>query len=67
MKTALEMAHEAYAARKMAERQAQMLQLRQEIMASLSRNGSSHRGGADKRAAVGARHTQHSQGASTIR
>lgn len=59
MKTALDMAHEAYAARKQAERQAQMLQLRQEMMASLSRQGGSGRGQSayNKRAATGMQHT----------
>jgi hypothetical protein len=58
MKTALDIAHEAYTARKQAERQAQMLQLRQEMMASLSRQGGTGRGqGAYKRAATVIQHS----------
>lgn len=37
MKTALDKAYEAYAARKQEERRAQMLRLRQELLASLPR------------------------------
>ncbi|WP_426061661.1 hypothetical protein [Hymenobacter sp. B1770] len=58
MKTALDIAHEAYAARKQAERQAHMLQLRQEMMASLSRQGGSGRGqNAHKKAAASMQHS----------
>jgi len=43
MKTALDSAYEAYAARKQAERQAHMLRLRQELIASLPSHGYSGR------------------------
>ncbi|MBD2766932.1 hypothetical protein IC235_03380 [Hymenobacter sp. BT664] len=43
MKTALEMAHEAYTARKQAERQEQMMRLRQELQASLPRQAAGKR------------------------
>ncbi|HEX8657577.1 MAG TPA: hypothetical protein VF690_08590 [Hymenobacter sp.] len=54
MKTALEMAHAAYTARKEAERQMQMMRLRQELQASLPREAAAKRAlNATKRATTG--------------
>jgi len=55
MKTALEMAHAAYTARKEAERQMQMMRLRQELQASLPREAAARRTlNATKRVTTGA-------------